>query len=61
MTYAEFKNLLHSSKEYKMDCNGHLTITNYRTGASITLDLAALSEEAFGEITAEETEEDAEW
>lgn len=52
MTYAEFKNLLHSSKECKMDCNGHLTITNYRTGASITLDLAALSEEAFDEITA---------
>lgn len=58
MNYQQFKRVLRSSKRYEMDCEGHLTITDYYTGEEITLDLTAIDEEMFDQLKAEDDEED---
>ena len=58
MTYKEFMVLLRSSKRYEMDCDRHLTVTDYYTGESITLDLSCMDEEMFEQLKVEDEDEE---
>lgn len=58
--FEQFMRILKKSKRYEMDCDGTLTVTDYMTGESVTLDLSRMSEEAFEEMLVEEEEEDEE-
>ena len=58
MDYRKFMRLLISSKQYEMDCEGHLTITDYYTGERVTLDLTQMDEEIFEQLTAEDDEDE---
>ena len=56
--FEQFMRILKKSKRYEMDCDGTLTVTDYYTGESVTLDLSRMSEEAFEEMLVEEMEEE---
>lgn len=58
MDYNKFMRLLRNSKRYEMDCDGHLTITDYHTGEEITLDLTQMDEEMFEQL---KSEDDCDW
>lgn len=53
----KLQNILRNSKRYEM--NGSiLTLTDYYTGESISLDLSQMSEESLEEMIVEEEEEE---
>jgi hypothetical protein len=58
MDYNKFMRLLRRSKRYEMDCEGHLTITDYYTGEEITLDLTQMDEDMFEQVKVDEMEDD---
>lgn len=58
--YEKFMSILRRSKRYEMDCDGILTVTDYYTGESISLDLKWMSEEIFEQLEVEPDEEE-EW
>lgn len=60
MDYKKFMRVLRSSKQYEMDCEGHLTITDYYTGEEITLDLTQIDSEMFEQLKVEDDEEEDE-
>lgn len=61
MYYKKFMRLLRSSKRYEMDCEGHLTITDYNTGEEITLDLTQIDEDMFEQLSVVSEEEEDDW
>lgn len=65
--YKTFRNILHSSKRYEMDCQGYLILTDYRTGEEIIVDLTRIPEDVFEDMYTTrakyygEDDEDEEW
>jgi hypothetical protein len=57
MDFMKFMRVLNSSKRYEMDCEGHLTITDYYTGEEVTLDLTQMDEEMFAQLKVEDEDE----
>lgn len=55
--YRKFMRILRSSKRYEMNCEGHLTVTDYNTGEEFTLDLTQLDEEMFEQLVVNEEDE----
>lgn len=60
MDYNKFMRVLRNSKRYEMNCEGHLTITDYYTGEEITFDLTQMDEEMFEQLKVEDDEYDEE-
>lgn len=53
----KLQRILRNSKRYEMN-GSELTLTDYYTGESITLNLSQMSEEALEEMIVEEEEEE---
>lgn len=60
--FTKFMRVLRNSKRYEMNCEGHLTVTDYYTGEEFTLDLTQMDEEMFEQLHLEaDEEEDEQW
>lgn len=58
--YQSFMRTLNNSKQYEMDCYGHLTVTDYNTGETTVLNLTWLTEEMFEELVDDIASDDEE-
>jgi hypothetical protein len=56
--YELFKSIINGSIEFEMEVGGQLTVTSYRTGESVTLDLSRINEDMFDELVTERDDED---